>query len=87
MYRTCFLFVYRVDFLGGGGLNTTILVWKECKNCGPLYVGLEGKKESRKTLVEGESSAILGPPNVKGYWGSWRGTEAPECKADHLPPF
>jgi len=45
------------------------------------------KKEARKTLVEGESNVILGPPNAKGYWGSWRGTKVPEYKADHLPPF
>jgi len=41
------------------------------------------ERESRKTYVEVESNAILGLPNGKGYWGSLRGTEAPECKADH----
>jgi len=41
--RVFCLFIMLI-LVGGGGLNTTILVWKECKNCGPLYVGLEGKR-------------------------------------------
>ena len=39
------LFIMLSFFWGGEeGLNTTILVWKECKNWGPLYVGPEGKR-------------------------------------------
>jgi len=71
-----FLFVYHVDFWGEGGLNTTILLWKECKNCGPLYVGLEGKRV-HEDLSRGRVQCDFGDTERQGVLGIFARNRGP----------